>query len=141
MLRGLSTVSYWADDLEAAKTWYSELLGTAPYYDSQEAGQGPGYYEFRIGDYQHELGLIDSRFAPGGAANGPTGVVVYWHVDDVAATYEKLLAMGAKEHEGIKERGSGTGFITASVVDPFGNILGIMENPHYLEVLHSTKAA
>jgi hypothetical protein len=27
------------------------------------------------------------------------------------------------------------GFITASVVDPFGNILGIMYNPHYLEVL------
>ncbi len=29
----------------------------------------------------------------------------------------------------------GIGFITASVVDPFGDILGIMYNPHYLEVL------
>jgi hypothetical protein len=28
--------------------------------------------------------------------------------------------------------------VTASVVDPFGNILGIMYNPHYLEVLGST---
>jgi hypothetical protein len=41
--------------------------------------------------------------------------------------------MGAKEYEPITNRESG--FITASVVDPFGNILGIKYNPHYLEVL------
>jgi hypothetical protein len=27
--------------------------------------------------------------------------------------------------------------VTAAVVDPFGNVLGIMYNPHYLEILHS----
>jgi hypothetical protein len=27
--------------------------------------------------------------------------------------------------------------VTASVVDPFGNILGIMTNPHYVEILKS----
>jgi hypothetical protein len=42
------------------------------------------------------------------------------------------MAMGAAEHEPPTERGAG--FITASVIDPFGNILGIMHNPHYLEV-------
>lgn len=26
---------------------------------------------------------------------------------------------------------SGQGFVTASVTDPFGNVLGIMYNPHY----------
>ena len=41
--------------------------------------------------------------------------------------------MGAREHLPVTERGHG--FVTASVVDPFGNILGIMANPHYLEVL------
>jgi hypothetical protein len=25
--------------------------------------------------------------------------------------------------------------VTASVVDPFGNIIGVMYNPHYLEIL------
>jgi len=35
----------------------------------------------------------------------------------------------------------GEGYITASVVDPFGNILAIMYNPHYLEVLDSIKKA
>ena len=29
----------------------------------------------------------------------------------------------------------GDGFITASVVDPFGNVLGVMYNQHYLDIL------
>ncbi|WP_245928636.1 hypothetical protein [Murinocardiopsis flavida] len=33
-----------------------------------------------------------------------------------------------------------SGYVTASVVDPFGNILGIMYNPHYLEILAARKA-
>jgi hypothetical protein len=56
----------------------------------------------------------------------------------VAATLEKVTAMGAKEYEPLTNYGE-AGFITASVVDPFGNILGIMYNPHYLEILGSTK--
>jgi predicted enzyme related to lactoylglutathione lyase len=127
MLRGLTTVSYFAADLGAAEKWYTELLGISPYFER------PGYREFRVGDHQHELGLIDSRYAPGGSATGPAGAIVYWHVDDVAATLQKLLSTGAKEHEPLRDRGKG--FVTASVVDPFGNILGIMYNPHYLEVL------
>lgn len=130
-LRGLTTVSFWTDDLAAAKKWYAELLGGEPYFER------PGYIEFRLGDYQHELGLIDSRYAPDGSATTPAGAVVYWHVDDVTATFKKLLSMGAKEYEAPTERGEG--FITASVVDPFGNILGIMYNQHYLKVLGSIK--
>src|SRR5690349_14675427 len=130
-LRGLTTVSFWTDDLAAAKKWYAEFLGIEPYF------KRPGYAEFRLGDYQHELGLIDSRYAPAGSAAGPAGAIVYWHVDELAGMYEKLLAMGAKEHQAPTERGPG--FVTASVVDPFGNILGIMYNRHYLEILDSTK--
>lgn len=133
MVRGLATVSFWAADLETAKEWYAELLGIEPYFER------PGYAEFRLGDYRHELGLIDSRYAPDGAATGPAGAVVYWHVDDVAATLERLLSMGAEEHEAPADRGGG--FVTASVVDPFGNILGVMHNPHYLEVLGSIREA
>ena len=137
-LRGLTTVSFLAPDLVAAKKWYTELLGVEPYFVRPESGP-PGYIEFRIGDYQHELGIIDSKYAPKGAAAIPGGAVVFWHVDDVAATLEKLKAMGAKEYEPLTNREAG--FITASVVDPFGNILGIMYNPHYLEVLGSTSKA
>ncbi|GAA2976112.1 VOC family protein [Streptomyces flavovirens] len=132
-MRGLTTVSFWAADLAAASSWYSELLGTEPYFER------PGYCEFRIGDHQHELGLIDSRYAPDGPATGPAGAVLYWHVDDVPATLDTLVSMGAKEYEGLRDRGAG--FVTASVVDPFGNILGIMRNPHYLDVLRQSGAA
>ncbi|MEV6336326.1 VOC family protein [Nocardia vinacea] len=129
MLRGMATVSFYADDLEAAKDWYTEVLGLEPYY----AVPG-GYYEFRIGDYQHELGIINRKFAPAGAQNAPGGAILNWHVDDVQASFDRLVALGAKEYEPITPRGNGD-FITASVVDPFGNVLGIMQNPHYLEIL------
>jgi len=45
--------------------------------------------------------------------------------------------MGAKEFEHITKRGEG--FTTAAVVDPFGNVLGIMYNQHYLEILSTGK--
>ena len=133
MLRGLATISYWADDVKAARAWYSGLLGIEPYLQRPDA-DNPAYVEFRLGDYQHELGIIDAKFAPPGGAVGPGGVVAHWHVDDVAATTERLVAMGAREHQPITSWGP-AGFVTASVVDPFGNVLGIMHNPHYLEIL------
>ncbi|WP_405492432.1 VOC family protein [Nocardia sp. NBC_00511] len=129
MLRGMATVNYFADDLDAAKDWYSEFLGVAPYFTVPGA-----YYEFRIGDYQAELGIINKKFAPT-SPDQPGGQILNWHVDDVAATFQRLLDLGATVHEPIIERGEGTGFVTASVVDPFGNVLGIMTNPHYLEIL------
>jgi predicted enzyme related to lactoylglutathione lyase len=61
----------------------------------------------------------------------------YWHVDDVTATFEKLRSMGAQEYEPPTERGPG--FVTVAVVDPFGNVLGVMYNAHYLEVLASMR--
>jgi predicted enzyme related to lactoylglutathione lyase len=78
-----------------------------------------------------------TKYAPKNATVGLGGEIVYWHVDDVASAFEKLLARGAKKYEPIINRGAD--FIMASVVDPFGNILGIMNNPHYLDILGSTK--
>lgn len=138
MLRGFATISYWADDVEAATRWYAELLGAEPYFIRPEEGP-PAYVEFRIGDYQDELGIIDRRYAPGDAASETGGVVMYWHVDDVPAAVERLLSMGAKEYQPVIHREAG--WITASVVDPFGNILGLIYNPHYLEILGSRAEA
>lgn len=134
ILCGIATVSFYADDMRAAKKWYSELLGIEPYFARPDP-EHPAYIEFRIGDYQHELGIIDSKYAPKNAKAGPGGEIAYWHVEDVSAVLEKLMAMGAKEYEPLTKRGEG--FITASVVDPFGNILGIMYNQHYVEILRS----
>jgi len=138
MLRGLTTVNFFADDLMAARDWYTELLGIEPYFVRPVEGT-PAYVEFRIGDYQHELGIVDSRFAAHGRPGTPGGAVIYWHVDDVRASFDRLVSMGATVHEVPVERGPG--FVTASVVDPFGNILGVMYNRHYLEVFESRAGA
>jgi predicted enzyme related to lactoylglutathione lyase len=132
MLRGLSTISYYADDVPAARDWYTEVLGVAPYFARPTEGT-PSYVEFRIGDHQHELGIVDRRFAPTGQPDRPGGSVAYWHVDDVRAAFDRLVALGATVHEEPVERGPG--FVTASVVDPFGNILGVMYNQHYVDML------
>jgi predicted enzyme related to lactoylglutathione lyase len=136
VLRGVTTVRLQTDDLEAAKRWYTELLGVAPYFER------PGYVEFRIGDFEQELGLLD-RGATGRLGNldvsvtQPSGVVAYWYVDDVATAVDRLLGMGATTLEAPWETGGG--FTVASVVDPFGNVLGVMHSPHYLEVVSGSK--
>ena len=79
--------------------------------------------------------MIDSRYAPHRPSPHPAGAVIFWHVDDVATTLQRLLSLGATEHDPLTNREAG--FVTASVVDPFGNILGVMYNPHYLDVLGS----
>jgi predicted enzyme related to lactoylglutathione lyase len=135
VLLGVSTVRFQASNHAAAKAWYTEFLGSEPYFSRS------GYCEFRLGDYQQELGLVDSGFMAqlgrereeaNPAVPAPGGAVVYWHVDDLPATLDRLFSLGAKQHEPIKDFG---GFIVTTVLDPFGNLLGIMYNPHYLEML------
>jgi predicted enzyme related to lactoylglutathione lyase len=129
-LRGVATVRLSAADLDAAALWYTELLGVEPYF------QRPGYIEFRFGDDSVELGIVDRRFISqlGGHSTDapPSGAVVYWHVDDVEASMARFLDKGASLHEAIREFGDG--FVAGSVVDPFGNVLGVMFNQHYRDV-------
>ena len=141
MFRGFATMSFYADDLAAAARWYARLFGTEPYYAFPPAPAAPAYVEFRIGDDQDELGLIDRRWAPPAAATTPGGAVMHWHVDDLAGAVARLLELGATEYQPITEHGDGGGFATASVVDPFGNVLGVMHNPHYLEMLAARAVA
>lgn len=139
MFRGFATISFYADDVVAAGDWYTGLLGVDPYYVFPLPPAPPAYIEFRVGEDQDELGLIDRKYAPSGSSDTPGGAVMFWHVDDLPATLEKLLAMGATAYEPLTEREAG--FTTASVIDPFGNILGVMHNPHYLEVLARRSAS
>ncbi|PXY22500.1 VOC family protein [Prauserella muralis] len=132
MLRGLSTTTFFADDVRAAADWYAELFGMRPYFVRPVEGP-PAYVEFRLGDYLHEFGILDRRYAPEGHSREIGGALANWHVDDIEAAVERLVAHGATVHEGPVERGPG--FVTASVRDPFGNLLGLMFNQHYLDVL------
>ncbi|RHA37764.1 VOC family protein [Cellulomonas rhizosphaerae] len=120
--RGLANTSLFADDVPAAQRWYADFLDLEPYFVRD------GYVEFRLGDHDDELGIVDRRYAPN--QGGPSGAIVYWHVDELEATFERALALGATQHDEVRERGAG--FVTASVVDPFGNVLGLMTNPNWL---------
>jgi predicted enzyme related to lactoylglutathione lyase len=134
-LRGMATVNFWSHDVIAARDWYAELFGVEAYFQMPSA-EHPAYVEFRIGDYEHEFGIIDRKHAPAQMLPGPGGAIVLWHVDDVESTVERLKAAGATEYDPVTKRGE-SGFVTASVVDPFGNVLGVMTNPHYAQVLAS----
>ncbi|HUY77334.1 MAG TPA: VOC family protein [Ktedonobacterales bacterium] len=118
MFQGLRTVIYPVDDLARAKAWYSEVLGQAPYFDE------PFYVGFSVGGY--ELGL-DPNTA--GQADAGRVAVAYWGVDDIEATHQRLLALGAHERSPITDVGDGIRL--ASVSDPFGNVFGIIANPHF----------
>ena len=131
MLRGFTTINYWADDVQAARDWYAQVLELEPYFVRPEQGP-PAYVEFRVGPDQDELGLIDRRYAPSADSTNPGGVVMYWQVDDVSAAIARLLELGATEYQPVITREAG--FVTASVLDPFGNILGLMHSPHFVEL-------
>src|SRR5262245_52655173 len=117
MIRGLRTVIYKVPDLEKAKAWYSSVLGFEPYFAE------PFYVGFQVGGF--ELGLDpDMRdVKPGG------GVVPYWGVEDASAAYTRMLELGASA--GSAPQDVGGGIKVATVRDPFGNVLGLIENPHF----------
>lgn len=85
-------------------------------------------------NFETEVGIIDRNYAPHMVfPEGATGSVLYWHVDNLEETYDRVLNMGATVLQEPEDRGRG--FVTATVVDPFGNILGLMYNPHYIETI------
>jgi predicted enzyme related to lactoylglutathione lyase len=83
-----------------------------------------------VGDYQSELGVTDRKLAPDGLGTGPAGIVTYWQVDDVP-TFDRLLSLGAKPLQPPTELSRG--FMIASVMDPFGNALGVRFDPSFLK--------
>ncbi|MFZ5480144.1 MAG: VOC family protein [Myxococcota bacterium] len=115
---GLRTASIKAPDLARARDWYAEVLGKAPYFDE------PFYVGFNVGGFELGLDPDTSEGSP-----GPGGVTAYWGVPDARAEYERLLELGACEHSAPREVGGG--IVVASVLDPFGNVFGIIQNPHF----------
>jgi len=118
MFKGIYTTIYRAPDLASAKAWYADAFGIEPYFDE------PFYVGFNVGGY--ELGLQPEE---GGNRAGPGGTVAYWGVADADRALEHLLERGAGLHAGVQDVGGGVR--VATVTDPFGNVIGIIENPHF----------
>ena len=118
MFLGLRTVIYSVEDLDRAKEWYASALGFGPYFDE------PFYVGFNVGGF--ELGLLPDD---AGATDAGAGGVTYWGVDDADASFSRLLEFGATEREAVQDVGDG--IRVATVTDPFGNVVGIIDNPHF----------
>jgi predicted enzyme related to lactoylglutathione lyase len=114
IIKGLRTVIYAADDIARAKEWYTNAFGVKPYFDE------PFYVGFNIGGF--ELGLD-----PNMKSRGAGGSVAYWGVDNADEAVAKIVAAGATIASAVTEVGEG--IKVATVVDPFGNQIGIIENP------------
>jgi len=117
MLLGLRTVIYHVPDLAAAKAWYAAAFGATPYFDE------PFYVGFEIGGF--ELGLHPDT---SGVTIG-NNAVAYWGVTDIDDAYGRLLDRGARPRDPVQDVGEG--IKVAAVADPFGNVIGLIQNPHF----------
>ena len=116
MLLGLQIAMYHVEDMEQAKAWYSEVLGHGPCFDE------PYYIGFNVG--ASELGLHPT--SPEVSKGGST--FTYWGVKDLCAAYQRLQELGATKNTEVQDVGGG--ILVATVFDPWGNIVGLVENPH-----------
>jgi predicted enzyme related to lactoylglutathione lyase len=110
---GAKTLLHPVTDLDAAKKVYGALLGAPPTADS------PYYVGFDAAG-QH-IGLV-----PNGGPQGMTSPVAYWHVPDIEAKIAELTAAGATLKEAAHDVGGGR--LVASVTDPDGNVLGLIQD-------------
>ncbi len=109
---GIKTVLHPVSDLAAAKAVYAALLGVPPQSDAS-------YYVGFEAEGQ-QIGLV-----PGGGPQQMTSPVAYWHVPDIEAKLAEVTAAGATVNEPVHDVGGGR--LVATVNDPDGNVLGLLQ--------------
>ena len=62
-------------------------------------------------------------------SNNVGGVDAYWGVSNAGQSYKRLLKLGAKSYTPVEDVGGGIKL--GAVKDPFGNLFGVIENPHF----------
>ena len=118
MVLGLRTVIYKVSDLQRAKAWYSGVFGVQPYFDE------PFYVGFNIGGFELGLDPDTKNTKP-----GPGGSVAYWGVPNADKAVAQFTGAGASLKSAVQDVGEG--IRVATVADPFGNLIGLIENPHF----------
>ena len=111
--QGIKTVLHPVSDLAKATPVYAALLGIAPQHEAP-------YYVGFDAEGQH-IGLV-----PAGGPDGPTSPVAYWHVPDIQAKLAEVTAAGASVKEPVRDVGGGR--LVATVADPDGNVLGLLQD-------------
>jgi predicted enzyme related to lactoylglutathione lyase len=119
MILGLRTfiVQVHPEQLVDAKAWYTRFAGVAPYFDQ------PFYVGFNVGGF--ELGIVPEEESP----QTPGGTITYWGTPDLAKELDRVGALGATLVDPVQDVGDG--ILVATIVDPFGNHVGLIQNPHF----------
>lgn len=110
MNQGVKTIIYPVRDMTRAKTQFCTLLGVEPYSDQ------PYYVGFKVGD--QDIGLVP---------NSPeASTTAFYHVADIKQILQSLVDAGSQILREIKDVGGGR--LVASVRDPEGNIVGLVQD-------------
>jgi catechol 2,3-dioxygenase-like lactoylglutathione lyase family enzyme len=123
MFLGVRSVVYHVEDLQKAKEWYTKVLGIEPHVDK------PFYVGFNVGGFELVLDPDMDGFPKG------RNIIAYWGVEDVKAEHRRLLELGAttltEPQDVAVNTGRAPGIIAVTLLDPFGNMFGIIEHPRF----------
>ena len=119
MLQGLRTLIFRINpsDIKKATEWYTELLKKPPYFEE------PFYVGFNVGGFELGLDPGEKKISLG------NNIETYWGVSDIKEALSACLAVGAKINTDIRDVGGE--IKVATIQDPFGNVFGLIQNPHF----------
>lgn len=115
MFLGLRSLIHPAPDLDAAKDFFTAMLGHEPYFDE------PFYVGYSVGGF--ELGLSPD-------ADPAVGPVAYWGVADIDAALAHVVSCGASARGDINDVGNGIRMV--EVASPADGVFGLIENPNFV---------
>ena len=113
MFKKLRTVIYYVSDVQKAKEWYIKLTGVQPYFDE------PFYVGFDFNG--HELGLHPKEATTKKGNN----TIAHWAVDNIEKCVAQLVKNGATVLQKVENVGGD--IKAATVIDPWGNAVGLIE--------------
>ncbi len=108
-MKDVQLIVYPAADMDKAKRFFRELIGSDPYADS------PYYVGYKSGNT--EIGLVPGADEP----------IAYWNVDDIAERVKALVAAGGTVVQDINDVANG--LLVAAIKEPNGAVIGLRQFP------------
>ena len=111
MFKSLKRITYFVDDIEKAKQWYSMVLETPPIFDTPFAAiYNFGGCSLSLAKAKNPLAEVNGRMD------------VYWEVDDIDSAFATFVHHGARIQTPVKKV---LNIRVAQLIDPFGNVIGL----------------
>lgn len=117
MIQGLRTIVYYVGDLASAKEWYKKVFNIEPYFDE------PYYVGYNVDGYELGLNPNDDGYSNGNHS------ITYWGTNDIQKAFARFKELEVEIHEAPKNVGGP--IWVGSIFDPFGNVIGLIENPEF----------